>query len=65
MTTLVENSFLNPQRVIEELQELRTLTGDENGAQRVAWTPIWVEARQWLRAKLIELPVESIPRRSR
>jgi hydantoinase/carbamoylase family amidase len=50
---------LNPQRTITELQELRTLTGDENGAQRVAWTPTWAKARDWFKAKLAELPVET------
>ena len=50
---------LNPQRTLAELRELRQLTGDENGAQRVAFTPIWTEARRWLRAKLDELPVET------
>lgn len=37
----------NSQRIIADLQELATLTSDENGAQRVAWTPIWEEARNW------------------
>lgn len=32
-------SALNPQRVIADLKELRRLTGDTNGAQRVAFTP--------------------------
>ncbi len=49
---------LNPQRTIDELKELRELTGDENGAQRVAWTETWSRARAWLRNKLAELPVE-------
>lgn len=49
---------LNPQRTIAELKELRALTGDENGAQRVAFTPTWVKARAWLREKLAALPVE-------
>ena len=35
---------LNPSRTVDELRELRELTGDENGAQRVAWTPT-LEAR--------------------
>jgi hydantoinase/carbamoylase family amidase len=48
---------LNPQRTIAELKELRALTGDENGAQRVAFTPVWVKAREWLRGKLAALPV--------
>ena len=43
---------LTPSRTVEELQELRELTGDENGAQRVAWTETWERAREWLRAKL-------------
>ena len=51
-------STLNPQRTIYELKELRALTGDANGAQRVAFTPNWVKARAWLREKLAELPVE-------
>src|SRR3954447_18470205 len=50
--------MLNPQRTIDELKELRALTGDENGAQRVAFTPVWEKARQWLRDKLMQLPVE-------
>jgi N-carbamoyl-L-amino-acid hydrolase len=50
--------MLNPQRTIDELKELRALTGDENGAQRVAWTDTWRTARAWLREKLDALPVE-------
>ena len=50
---------LNPQRTIAELRELRALTGDENGAQRLAFTPLWRTARTWLRGKLSELPVET------
>ena len=49
---------LNPKRAVAELQELRALTGDENGAQRVAWTDIWLKARDWFAAKVKELPVE-------
>ena len=40
---------LDPKRTVAELKELRELTGDENGAQRVAWTRTWQEAREWLR----------------
>lgn len=50
--------MLNPQRTIDELKELRALTGTEDGAQRVAWTETWATARAWLREKLAELPVE-------
>ena len=52
------SALLNPQRTVAELKELRTLTGDVNGAQRVAFTPMWLGARAWLRAKLEALPVE-------
>ncbi|MFM8560369.1 MAG: M20/M25/M40 family metallo-hydrolase, partial [bacterium] len=50
---------LDPRRTLAELKELRALTGDENGAQRVAFTPTWVRTREWLRAKLAELPIET------
>src|SRR5258707_12468168 len=43
---------LDPKRTIAELEELRTLTGDANGAQRVAWTDTWEAAREWLRGKV-------------
>jgi N-carbamoyl-L-amino-acid hydrolase len=43
---------LDPSRTVSELKELRELTGDEDGAQRVAWTDTWVTAQAWLRAKL-------------
>src|SRR5215217_4887013 len=51
-------STLEPSRTVAELKELRSLTGDADGAQRVAFTDTWSKARQWLRAKLAELPVE-------
>jgi N-carbamoyl-L-amino-acid hydrolase len=50
---------MNPKRTIAELKELRALTGNEQGAQRVAFTPTWVAARHWLRQKLAALPVET------
>jgi hydantoinase/carbamoylase family amidase len=49
---------LQPERTVAELRELRELTGDENGAQRVAWTETWERAREWLRGKVAALPVE-------
>jgi N-carbamoyl-L-amino-acid hydrolase len=49
---------LTPSRTVEELRELRELTGDEHGAQRVAWTETWERARGWLRGKLEGLPLE-------
>jgi N-carbamoyl-L-amino-acid hydrolase len=44
--------MLDPSRTVAELRELQELTGNENGAQRVAWTDTWQRAREWLRAKL-------------
>jgi hydantoinase/carbamoylase family amidase len=51
-------SSLDPSRTVGELEELRALTGDEHGAQRVAFTPAWVRARAWLRERFAGLPVE-------
>jgi beta-ureidopropionase / N-carbamoyl-L-amino-acid hydrolase len=44
--------MLDPGRTVAELRELQELTGDENGAQRVAWTDTWQRAREWLHGKL-------------
>src|SRR5437870_3426742 len=49
---------LDPRRTVAELKELRELTGNEDGAQRVAWTDTWETARAWLRDKLAALPLE-------
>ena len=49
---------LDPKRTVQELKELRALTGNDDGAQRVAFTPVWATARKWLREKLAALPVE-------
>jgi len=43
---------LDPGRTVAELKELRELTGDEGGAQRVAWTKTWVVAQEWMASKL-------------
>jgi hydantoinase/carbamoylase family amidase len=49
---------LDPSRTVTELRELQELTGDESGAQRVAWTETWARAREWLRDRLDGVPVE-------
>jgi N-carbamoyl-L-amino-acid hydrolase len=49
---------LDPKRTVAELKELRALTADANGAQRVAWTDTWLKAREWFAQKLATLPVE-------
>src|SRR5207248_613602 len=49
---------LDPARTVAELRELQELTGDENGAQRVAWTDTWERARDWLRGRLDGVAVD-------
>ena len=49
---------LEPARTVAELKELRELTGDENGAQRVAWTETWERAREWLRERVASTSAE-------
>jgi N-carbamoyl-L-amino-acid hydrolase len=49
---------VDARRAIAELKELRALTSDDNGAQRVAWTDTWLKARTWFASKLAALPVE-------
>jgi N-carbamoyl-L-amino-acid hydrolase len=46
---------VDARRAVEELKELRELTGTADGAQRVAWTDTWRQARDWLRGKLEEI----------
>mgnify|MGYP000959904378 CR=1 FL=1 len=40
------------KRVIADLRELAKLTSDEQGAQRVAWGPVFRTARSWFRDKV-------------
>jgi N-carbamoyl-L-amino-acid hydrolase len=49
---------IDPKRTVAELKELRALTSDDNGAQRVAWTDTWLKAREWFTTKLAGLPLE-------
>jgi hydantoinase/carbamoylase family amidase len=49
---------LDPGRTVAELRELQELTGDESGAQRVAWTETWERAREWLRGKVADTAAE-------
>jgi len=50
--------MVDAKRVLGNLKELRALTGDEFGAQRLAWSPVWLKARDWFEEKLKALPVE-------
>ncbi len=40
------------KRVIADLRELAARTSNERGAQRVAWGPVWREARAWFADKV-------------
>ena len=46
---------LDPQAIIADLDELAAQSGGRfAGAKRLAWTPEWTQAREWLIAKLAE-----------
>jgi allantoate deiminase len=47
---------LDPARTVSGLKEIRRLTGDDDGAQRVAWTDTWITARDWVTQQLATLP---------
>ncbi len=49
---------VDTQAAVDLLKELRSLTADEHGAQRLAWSPMWLKARSWFESKLRTLPVE-------
>ncbi|MEP6811230.1 MAG: Zn-dependent hydrolase [Chthoniobacterales bacterium] len=51
--------MLDPKRTVVELKELRALTGDDHGAQRVAFTGLWAGAREWLQQKAEKIPAET------
>jgi beta-ureidopropionase / N-carbamoyl-L-amino-acid hydrolase len=51
--------MLDPHRTVSELQDLRRLTADEEGAWRVAWSDTWLEARRWYREKVDALGLET------
>ena len=42
----------NAIETIALLKELRELTANADGAQRVAWTDTWLKARSWFESKL-------------
>jgi allantoate deiminase len=46
---------MNAQRVIADLRQLAARTATADGAQRLAWGPVWREAREWFRIRVGEL----------
>ena len=49
---------VDAQVAIALLKELRALTADDHGAQRLAWSPTWLKARSWFQSKFRDLTVE-------
>ena len=45
----------DPRRVIADLRELDRRTAGPDGARRVCWTPVWLQAREFLRERLAEV----------
>jgi allantoate deiminase len=45
-------SEVDAARAVEGLRELKRRTGDDDGAQRVAWTDTWTVANDWFREEL-------------
>jgi N-carbamoyl-L-amino-acid hydrolase len=48
---------MSARDVIANLRELAQLTSTADGAQRLAWGPVWREARQWFNGKLAGLGI--------
>ena len=48
---------MSAQDVIANLRELASLTSTVDGAQRLAWGPVWRDARQWFHGKVQELGI--------
>jgi N-carbamoyl-L-amino-acid hydrolase len=42
---------VNPENVISNLKDLQALTANQDGAQRLAWSPVWMQARAWFATK--------------
>jgi allantoate deiminase len=52
---------MNAQHVLDDLRELASRTSTADGAQRLAWGPVWRDARAWFSEKVhaIELSIET------
>ena len=46
---------MNVQRVVADLRELAARTSTPDGAQRLAWGPVWRDARAWFTGKIAEI----------
>ncbi|MDH4065455.1 MAG: Zn-dependent hydrolase, partial [Acidobacteriota bacterium] len=52
---------MSARDVIVNLRALAERTSDANGAQRVAWSAVWRDARQWLDRTLADLGLHTEP----
>ena len=50
---------MSARDVINDLRELAQRTSTAEGAQRVAWGPVWREARHWFAGKLSEIGLQT------
>ena len=50
---------MSARDVIRDLRELAQRTSTADGAQRVAWGPVWRDARQWFAGKLSEIGLQA------
>ena len=49
---------MNASRVIADLKELAARTSTPDGAQRLAWGPVWRDAREWFKNKIAPLGLQ-------
>ena len=49
---------MSAREVVDDLRTLASLTSTPEGAQRLAWGPVWREARKWFAERARELGVE-------
>ncbi len=54
---------MSARDVIANLRELAARTSTADGAQRVAWGPVWREAREWMRGQLAPIGLRAGRRR--
>jgi allantoate deiminase len=48
-------THMSAARVISDLRELAARTSTPDGAQRLAWGPVWRDAREWFKGKVSEI----------
>jgi allantoate deiminase len=56
---IIESAAMGARDVIADLRDLASRTSTDSGAQRVAWTPIWREAREWFGDRLAKIGLEA------